>query len=160
MSCGGGCRHGSDPTFATLQLLATVALISPLAWESPYASEAAFKQAKNKQTNKCPLTLSQALQHVSFTPYDSCGGRGEYHFTQEDTEDPKIKQLFQKVKQLPKCWSQDFNLQSQESGSRTHFFLCVTMLTQDLRDPQVQIFVESLLAQMGLHLYCYTMVLD
>ena len=39
MSCGGGCRSGSD--LALLRLwgrLAAVAQIRPLAWESPYAA--------------------------------------------------------------------------------------------------------------------------
>ena len=44
MSCGVGCRRGSD--LALLRLWyrpAVVALIRPLAWEPPYAEGAALK---------------------------------------------------------------------------------------------------------------------
>jgi len=46
VSCGVGCRHGSDPTSMRLWLwrrLATVALIQPLAWELPYVAGVALK---------------------------------------------------------------------------------------------------------------------
>ena len=47
MSCGIGCRQGSDPALLWLWCrLAVVALIRPLAWEPPYAMGAALKRKK------------------------------------------------------------------------------------------------------------------
>ena len=47
VSCGVGCRRGSNPALLWLWCrLAAVALIQPLAWELPYAMGAALK---NKQ---------------------------------------------------------------------------------------------------------------
>ena len=37
MTCGVGCRHSLDPA----------ALLQPLAWELPYAADAAIKRKKN-----------------------------------------------------------------------------------------------------------------
>ena len=57
MSCGGGRRRGSDPTLLCLwhRPVAT-APIQPLAWEPPYAAEAAQEIAttttKDKKTKK------------------------------------------------------------------------------------------------------------
>ena len=45
VSCGVGCRHGSDPVLLWLWCrLAAAALIRPLAWEFPYAAGAALKR--------------------------------------------------------------------------------------------------------------------
>ena len=59
MSCGVGCRRGSDPSLLWLwRRPAATALISPLAWEPPYAVGVAPEKAKRqkkkqqKQTNK------------------------------------------------------------------------------------------------------------
>ena len=60
MSCGVGCRRGSDPELLLLWLWrrpAAVAPSRPLAWELLYAAGAALEKAKrqkqtNKQTNK------------------------------------------------------------------------------------------------------------
>ena len=54
MSCGAGCRHGSDPAWLCLWLAAAAALIPLLAWELPYATGVALKKKKKptKQTNK------------------------------------------------------------------------------------------------------------
>ena len=64
MSCGVGCRHGSDPVLLWLccRLVAT-ALIRPLAGEPPYAAGAAQEMAKRQTTTttknlKCPLDVS------------------------------------------------------------------------------------------------------
>ena len=47
MSCGVGHRQGSDPALLWLWCRpAVTALIGPLAWESPYAMEAALEKAK------------------------------------------------------------------------------------------------------------------
>ena len=49
MSCGVGCRCGSDLIWLWLWYrLAAVAPIGPLAWESPYAAGAALKKKKKK----------------------------------------------------------------------------------------------------------------
>ena len=52
VSCGVGCRRGSDPALLCLwsRPVAT-APIRPLAWEPPYAAGAALEKT-NKQTNK------------------------------------------------------------------------------------------------------------
>ena len=54
MSCGVGCKRGSDPALLWLccRLVATTP-IRPLAWESPYAvglAQEMAKRPKNKQT--------------------------------------------------------------------------------------------------------------
>ena len=48
MSCGVGCRHGSDLTLLWLWYrLAATAPIRPLAWEPPYATGTALKEKQN-----------------------------------------------------------------------------------------------------------------
>ena len=56
MSCGVGCRHGSDPVLLWLwcRPVAT-ALIRPLAWEPPYALGAALERDKKIKINKIKL---------------------------------------------------------------------------------------------------------
>ena len=52
MSCGVGCRRGSDPELLWLWLwrkLVTTAPIQPLAWEPPYATGAAQRNSKKKR---------------------------------------------------------------------------------------------------------------
>ena len=50
MSCGVGCRHGSDPVLLWLWCrLAAIALIRPLAWQPPYAAGAALEKDKKKK---------------------------------------------------------------------------------------------------------------
>ena len=53
MSCGVGCRLSSDPLLLWLwcRLVAT-APIGPLAWDPPYAVEAALEKAKKKKRKK------------------------------------------------------------------------------------------------------------
>ena len=48
MSCGIGCRHGSDPVLLWCRL-AAVTPIWPLAWELPYAVGVALRQKKEKK---------------------------------------------------------------------------------------------------------------
>ena len=50
VSCGVGCRYGSDPELLWLwhRPVAT-APIRPLAWEPPYAAGVALEKTKNKQ---------------------------------------------------------------------------------------------------------------
>ena len=53
VSCGVGCRVGSDPTLLWLWLrLEATAPIRPLAWKSPYATGAALEKAKRKKKKK------------------------------------------------------------------------------------------------------------
>ena len=50
MSCGVGCRCGSDLSLLWLwHRLEATAAIQPLAWEPPYAVGAAQKMAKKKK---------------------------------------------------------------------------------------------------------------
>ena len=53
MSCGVGCRRGSDPALLWLwhRLVAT-APIGPLAWEPPYAAGAAKEITTKKKEKK------------------------------------------------------------------------------------------------------------
>ena len=52
MSCGVGCRRGSDPTLLWLWgRPAATALIRPLAWEPPYATGEALEKAKRQNNN-------------------------------------------------------------------------------------------------------------
>jgi len=52
-SCGVGGRRGSDSVLLWLwRRLAATALIQPLAWETPYATGAALKKAKDKKNKK------------------------------------------------------------------------------------------------------------
>ena len=53
MSCGVGCRRGSDPVLLWLwRRLAATAPIRPLAWEPPYAAGAAQEMATTTTTTK------------------------------------------------------------------------------------------------------------
>ena len=58
MSCGVGCRLGSDPVLLWLWCrLVAVALIQPLAWEPPYAVGVALKSKKKKVPLEFPSGL-------------------------------------------------------------------------------------------------------
>ena len=53
MSCGVGCRHGSDLALLWLwHRPGATALIGPLAWEVPYAAGAALRRQKTKKKKK------------------------------------------------------------------------------------------------------------
>ena len=53
LSCGVGCRRGSDPTLLWLGLwLVATAPVEPLAWELPYAVGVALKIQKTKKKKK------------------------------------------------------------------------------------------------------------
>ena len=52
MSCGVGCRRGSDPALLWLwRRLVATAPIRPLAWEPPYAAGAAQEISNNNNNN-------------------------------------------------------------------------------------------------------------
>ena len=53
MSCGVGCRRGSDPELLWLWRRPTAAaLIGPLAWEPPHAAGVAQEMAKKQKLKK------------------------------------------------------------------------------------------------------------
>ena len=54
MSCGVGHRGSPDPELLWLwcRLMATTALIRPLAWEPPYASSVALKSKKEEEEER------------------------------------------------------------------------------------------------------------
>ena len=56
VSCGVGCRCGSDPALLWLwRRPAATALIWPLAWEPPYAAGAAQENGKKTTTKKTKI---------------------------------------------------------------------------------------------------------
>ena len=61
MSCGVGCRHGSDPALLWLwHRLAAAAPTGPLAWEPPYAAGTALENTHrhtHTQGNKKKLVF-------------------------------------------------------------------------------------------------------
>ena len=62
MSCGIGCRCGSDPALLWLWLwLTPTAPIQPLSWEPPYAMGPALKTQTGKRTNKKDVTPVELL---------------------------------------------------------------------------------------------------
>ena len=64
MSCGVGCRGGSDPTLLWLQhRQAAAALIQLLAWELPYAVSAALKEKKKKKKGTSESLSSLVAEH-------------------------------------------------------------------------------------------------
>ena len=53
MSCGEGCRRGSDPALLWLSHRPVAAApFGPLAWEPPYAAGAALGKAKRQRKKK------------------------------------------------------------------------------------------------------------
>ena len=66
MSCGVGCRLGSDPSLLWLWHRPVVtALIRPLAWEPPYAAEVALEMAKRQKKKKKKTTID-FIKHITF----------------------------------------------------------------------------------------------
>ena len=71
MSCGVGCRQGSDPVLLWLwcRPVAT-APIQPLAWEHPYAAGAALKRPKKKKKknfSESQLKIVRFINNVIIT---------------------------------------------------------------------------------------------
>ena len=59
MSCGVGCRRGSDPALLRLwRRPVATAPIRPLSWESPYVMGAAQEIAKKTKKKKLQLTYT------------------------------------------------------------------------------------------------------
>ena len=67
MSCGVGCRHGSDPTWLWCRLTAT-APSQPLAWEPPYAAGKALKRQKDKKDQKKKKKNPLRTRTMSYFP--------------------------------------------------------------------------------------------
>ena len=67
MSYGVGRRRGPDLALLWLWCgLAAVAPIQPLAWEPPYAADAALKEKeKEKKKKECSLALFQASSYLT-----------------------------------------------------------------------------------------------
>ena len=64
--CGVGRKHSSDPSLLWLWCrTAAAALIGPLAWEPPYAADAALKR-KNKKTTKKRMQFCLPLYFITF----------------------------------------------------------------------------------------------
>ena len=63
MSCGVGCRRGSDFVLPWLWHRATVvAPIQPLAWEPPYTVRVALKKKKKKEKKKRFTDINTTLR--------------------------------------------------------------------------------------------------
>ena len=63
MSCGVGCRCGSDPAVLWLwHRWAAVAPIGPLAWELPYALGAILKSKKRKKIKRMSSDLPLSIR--------------------------------------------------------------------------------------------------
>ena len=65
MSCGGGHRHGSDPTLLLQwHRPAATAPIWPLVWDPPYAMGAALKRQRDQKKNsKSMIKLYLKIRH-------------------------------------------------------------------------------------------------
>ena len=62
VSCGVGCRQGSDLAWLWLWgRLTAIALIRPLAWELPYASGSCSPKKQNKQTKNKDYLFQTSL---------------------------------------------------------------------------------------------------
>ena len=62
MSCGVGCRHGSDPVLLWLWCRPeATALIRPLAWEPPYAERVDQEMAKRQKKKKSKVGNENTL---------------------------------------------------------------------------------------------------
>ena len=68
MSCGVGCRHGSDLVLLWCRP-AAIAAIRSLAWEPPYASGVALKSEKTKTETQMVLgKLNIHMQNSGIGP--------------------------------------------------------------------------------------------
>ena len=70
MSCGIGCRCGSNPAWLWLwRRPAAIASIGPLAWEPPYAAGPALEKAKKtKKKKKKEAPIMKSSQNFTVTP--------------------------------------------------------------------------------------------
>ena len=69
MSCGVGCRRGSDPALLWLwRKPVATAPIQPLAWEPPYVMGAAQEIAKRQKKKKFFFPILLRLKVFTFRP--------------------------------------------------------------------------------------------
>ena len=67
MSCGVGCRNGSDPTLLWLWYRpAATAQIQSLAWEPPYASSVALKRQNKTKKFLSYLIVQECVIYFSY----------------------------------------------------------------------------------------------
>ena len=66
MSCGKRCRRGWDPMLLWLwRRPVATALIEPLAWEPPYAVDAALKRPKKEGKNTYIINKSSIVLQIN-----------------------------------------------------------------------------------------------
>ena len=66
MSCGVGCRHGSDLALLWLWCRpAAIAPIRPLAWEALYAAGVALKRQRTKKKKKMQYGWSDVFSPIT-----------------------------------------------------------------------------------------------
>ena len=69
MSCGVGCRHGSEPALLWLRHRpAAAAPVQPLAWELPYAAGATWKEKKKKREKERNVDNIREVQVITSLP--------------------------------------------------------------------------------------------
>ena len=77
MSCGVGCRRGSDPKLLWLwHRLAAIAPIRPLAWEPLYAAGVVLKGQKTKKKKKRKKERKQYPTNLRTIALKTLGGLG------------------------------------------------------------------------------------
>ena len=73
MSCGVGCRRGSDPTLLWLwHRPVSTAPIRPLAWEPPYAAGVTLKRQKRKERKPefySPIKIRESVVEAAKTAF-------------------------------------------------------------------------------------------
>jgi len=73
MSCGVGCRRGSDPVLLWLwRRQAATAPIQPLAWEPPSAAEEAQRNSKKDRKKKKFMMISECKFYNRTDLYPKC----------------------------------------------------------------------------------------
>ena len=108
MSCGGGCRRGSDLALLWLwHRLAAVAPMRPLAWEPPYAMGTTLEKTNKTKQNKkivfVKLVLCARVLHgIRDVILTTLQGECLYalHFTGEETKAQNIQITCPKITDL------------------------------------------------------------
>ena len=106
MSCGIGCRHGSDLVWLWLGLwcrLAAIARIRPLAWEPPHAKGAALKRKEKKKLNKKYFIWIQGEKEKKLKCFHS------YFLSYQRSEDSETASSFEAKRLTPKFYTQTHN---------------------------------------------------